>query len=134
VFRKISGIIVNVALHDNSSNENLKFSLVLINVYSLYSYRKRHIEHLLTLTDSFTWEELPIRDPDTGYLTKAGYIPVIQRLTKYACLFAYSYFLMQAAFRIVTEHELMLTSGLPFDLSVTTLYVIANTIQVSSTV
>jgi hypothetical protein len=52
-------------------------------IYSHYSYRKRDIEHLLSLTDSFTWEELPTRDPDTGYLTKAGYIPIIQTLATY---------------------------------------------------
>jgi hypothetical protein len=30
----------------------------------------------------FTWEELPTGDPETGYLTKAGYIRLIPSLTK----------------------------------------------------
>jgi len=107
--------------------------IVLINLHSLYSYRKSYIEHLLTLTDTFTWEELPVRDPDTGHLTKAGYIPVIQRVTKYAFVFAMSYYLTQSAYLMVTEHGMVLTSWFPFDLSVTTVYVIANTIQVGST-
>jgi len=54
----------------------------LIEFYSHFIYRKRDIEHLLTLTDFFTWEELPTRDPDTGCLTKAGCIPIIQDLIK----------------------------------------------------
>jgi hypothetical protein len=125
---------VNVALHDNSSNENLKLSIVLTKVCSLYRYRKRHMEHLLTLTDSFTWEELPIRDPDTGHLTKAGYIPVIQRLTKYTFLFTILFHFTQSTFRMVTEHEMILTPWFPFDLSVTTVYVTANIMQVGLTV
>jgi hypothetical protein len=108
--------------------------IVLIHLHSLYRYRKRDIERLLTLTDTYTWEELPIRNPDTGHLTKAGYIPVIQLLTKYAFCFGVGYHLAQSAFLMVTEHGMILTSWFPFDLSVTTVYVIANTIQVGSLV
>ena len=111
----------------------MKIMVVLITLRSLYSYRKRHIEHLLTLTDTFTWEELPTRNPDTEHLTKAGYIPVIQRLTKYAFILGLSYHFTQSAYLIVTDHGMVLTSWFPFDLSVTTVYVIANTMQVGST-
>jgi HKD family nuclease len=111
----------------------MKIMILLISLHSLYSYRKRHIEQLLNLTDTFTWEELPIRDPDTRHLTKAGYIPVIQRLNKYAFIFAMSYKLTQSAYLMVTEYGMVLTSWFPFDLSVTTVYVIANTMQVGST-
>jgi hypothetical protein len=108
--------------------------ILLINVNSLYSYHKRDIEHLFTLTDSFTWEELPTRDPDTGHLTKAGYIPVVQRLTNYAVLFGTIFYFTQSTVRIVSKHEMIFSSWFPFDLSVTTVYVIANTMQVGSTV
>jgi len=69
-------ILVYMALHDNSPKEKLELMILLINVH-----RKRDIELLLTLTDSFTREELPTTDYDTGHLTKAGYIQVIQHLT-----------------------------------------------------
>jgi hypothetical protein len=111
----------------------MKLMTVLISLHSLYRYRKRHIEYLLTLTDTFTWEELPIRNPDTGDLTKAGYIPAIQGFTKYAFILGVSYYLTQSAYLMVTEYGMILTSWFPFDLSVTTVYVIANTIQVGST-
>ena len=123
-----------MALHDISLKENLKLMILLINVTSLYSYHKRDIEHLLTLTDSFTWEELPTRDPDTGYMTKAGYIPAIQRLTHYAVLFGTIFYVTQSAVRMVSNHEMIFSSWFPFDLSVTTVYVIANIMQVGSTV
>lgn len=123
-----------MALHDISLKKNLKLMILLINVSSLYSYHKRDIEYLFTLTDSFTWEELPTRDPDTGHLTKAGYIPVIQRLTNYAVLFGTIFYFMQSTVRMVSKHEMIFSSWFPFDLSVTTVYVIANTMQVGSTV
>jgi hypothetical protein len=111
---------------------NLELSFVLTKVHSIYRYSKHHIEHLLTLTDSFTWEELPTRDVDNGNLTKAVYIPVIQRLTKYAVWFIIFSACMHSTFRIVTERGMTFTSWFPFDISVTTVYVTANIIQVGS--
>jgi len=32
----------------------------------------------MDLTDSFTWEDLPTREGDTGQLTAAGWIPLIK--------------------------------------------------------
>jgi hypothetical protein len=132
VLSNIARYIVNVALHNNSSPENLELSFVLTKVHSLYRYRKHHIEHLLTLTDSFTWEELPTRDVDNGHLTKAAYIPVIQRLTIYAVWFIILFNLANSIFRIVTERGMIFNSWFPFDISVTTVYVTANIIQVGS--
>jgi hypothetical protein len=105
----------------------------IINAVLFYSYRKRDIEHLLRLTVSFTWEELPIRDPDTGLLTKAAYIPAIQRLTKYTAGFLLSFHIVQSTVRIVSNHEMILTSWFPFDVSSSPVYVFANVIQVQST-
>ena len=102
--------------------------------HSIYSYHKRGVQQLLSLTDSFTWEELPTRDPDTGHLTKAGYIQTIQRLTKYSAAFVTSFYFIQSAVRIVSNHELIYTSWFPFDISATPVFVFANLTQVQSTV
>jgi hypothetical protein len=83
--------------------------------------------------DSFTQEDLPNRDPDTGNLTKAGYTPLIQLLTMYAALIKTVFHFTQSAHRMLSKHELTYTSWFPFDISVTTVYVIINTIHVSST-
>jgi hypothetical protein len=101
-----------------------------INVYSRYSYRKRDIERLLSLTDSFTWEELPTRDPNTGYVTKAGYIPIIQKLTKYASAIMFGFHFAQSAVRIVVNHDMMMTAWFPFDASASPLYELMNVMQV----
>jgi hypothetical protein len=99
---------------------------------STYSYCKPDIEHLLGLTDSFTWEELQTREPDTGSLTKAGYIPIIQKFTKYAVGLLISFHIIQSAVRMVSSHDMMLTTWFPFDTSSSPVYVFASITQVDS--
>jgi hypothetical protein len=97
---------------------------------SHHSYRKSEIEQLLSLTDSFTWEELPTRDPDTGYLTKAGYIPIIQALTKNMYGFLIAFNIIQLIELSVMSHDMFLASWYPFDVSESPMYEIANFTQV----
>jgi hypothetical protein len=99
-------------------------------MYSHYSYRKSDIEQLLILTDSFTWDELPTRDPDTGYLTKAGYIPIIQNLTKNVSVLIIVFKTAQITVRAVMNHDMALASWYPFNVSVCPMYEIANFTQV----
>jgi hypothetical protein len=101
-----------------------------MSIFTHYSYYKRDIEHLLSLTDSFTWEELPTRDPDTGHITKAGYIPFIQSLHKYIFVFGFSFHMTQSTVRVLSNHEMILTSWLPFDTSATPVYAFTNIAQV----
>ena len=103
-----------------------------MNLHSPYSYHKSYVDYLISLTDSFTWEDLPIRDPDTGYLTKAGYIPIIQRLTKYTVGIITLFHSTQSTVRIVTSRDMILTSWFPFDTSSTPVYIFANITQVNS--
>jgi hypothetical protein len=102
----------------------------VIHTYSRYSYRKRDIERLLCLTEAFTWEELPTRDPSTGYTTKAGYIPIIQRLAKYSSAILLGFHFVQSAVRVVVNHDMILTAWFPFDASSSPLYELVNVIQV----
>lgn len=95
-----------------------------------YSYRKRHIEYLIRMTDSFTWEELPTRNPDTGKLTQAGYIPIIQTIATYAPLLVYVIHIAPIAVRIVTSREMVFPVWFPFDASVSPVYETANLVQV----
>jgi hypothetical protein len=100
-------------------------------MYSHYSYRKTDIEQLFILTDSFTWEELPTRDPDTGYLTKAGYIPIIQNLTKNMTVWITVFNTVQFTVRILMNNDMIFASWYPFDVSVSPMYEIANFTQVT---
>jgi hypothetical protein len=53
----------------------------------------RDSERLFRLTESFTWDDQPIRDPHTGHCTLAGWIPHLQRVMKYALAFTAFYHL-----------------------------------------
>jgi hypothetical protein len=95
-----------------------------------YSYRKSDIQHLISLTDSFTWEELPTRDPDTGHLTKAGYIPTMQNFAAYIITFGITYHTVHSTVLIVLNHDMPFTNWYPFDPSVSPIYEIAILTQV----
>jgi hypothetical protein len=95
-----------------------------------YSYRKPDIQHLLSLTDSFTWEDLPTRDPDTGHLTKAGFIPIMQNVAAYLVTLTIIYHTVDSTVRIVLNHDMPFTNWYPFDASVSPIYEIAILTQV----
>jgi len=105
---------------------------VLNKYFSHFSYRKLDIEHLLTLTDSFTWDELPTRDPDTGYLTNAGYIPFNQILIRNAAIFGYVHHLIQSTVKIVVNHETIFPVWLPIDATRNPVYGFIIAMQVCS--
>ena len=85
---------------------------------SHHSYRISDIEQLLNLTDSFTWKELPTRDPNTGYLTKAGYFPIIQTLAKNVNAILIAFNIIQFIVRSVMSHDMLYASWYAFDVSV----------------
>jgi hypothetical protein len=105
---------------------------VITDIYYRYSYHKSQIEHLISITDSFTWEELPTRDRDTGHLTKAGYIPLIQKVINYVLAIALTLHVIQSTLRIVLYHDMVFTAWYPFDVSMSPAYEIANLTQVIS--
>jgi hypothetical protein len=82
----------------------------IINIYSHYNYPKRGIEFLIRESYFFAWEELPARDPDTGYVTKAGYIPIIQSPTKYVTPILFAFHDVQSTVRVVMSHDMVFTT------------------------
>jgi hypothetical protein len=76
----------------------------------------------MDLTDSFTWEDLPTRDADTGHLTAAGWIPLIKTYTVRAAVMIVVFHTAQSSIRIATNHETMYTAWYPFDWTVSPLY------------
>jgi hypothetical protein len=89
---------------------------------------------MISLTDSFTWEELPTRDPDTGYLTNAGYISITQKIATRVPILLYTFHLTQSAVRIVTSRDMLMPAWFPFDASVSPVYETVNLVQVIKTV
>jgi hypothetical protein len=94
-------------------------------------FRQHSIERLIDLTDSFTWEDLPTRDADTGHLTAAGWIPLILKYSRNATIAFLCFHIVQSTIRIVTNHETILTVWYPFDWTVSPFYELVNISQVT---
>jgi hypothetical protein len=85
----------------------------------------------MRMTDSFTWEDLPTRDAATGQVTKAGYMPTIDRFSKYAVAFIIIVHALHSAYRIVLYRDMVFTAWHFLDSSVSPIYEIANITQVT---
>jgi hypothetical protein len=86
---------------------------------------------VLDLTDSFTWEDLPTRDTDSGHLTAAGWIPLTLKYSRNAFIGISCFHIVQATIRIVTNHETILIAWYPFDWTVSPFYELVNISQVT---
>ena len=91
---------------------------------------QRSFERAIDLTDSFTWEDLPTRDADTGQLTAAGWIPKMNVFSMRAAIAIMVLHFAQSTVRIVTNHETMYLVWYPFDWTVTPFYELVNISQV----
>jgi len=85
----------------------------------------------MDLTDSFTWEDLPTRDAETGYLTAAGWIPKMNVFSMRAATSIILFHIVQSTIRIVTNHETIFTVWYPFDWTVSPFYELVNISQVT---
>jgi len=93
--------------------------------------RQRSIERAMDLTESFTWEDLPTRDAETGQLTAAGWIPLIMKYSRNAAIALLLFHIVQSTVRIVTNHETMVVAWYPFDWTVSPFYELVNFSQVT---
>jgi hypothetical protein len=85
----------------------------------------------MDLTDGFTWEDLPTRDAETGHLTAAGWIPLIQKYTTRVVVVTIAFHSVQSTIRIVKSHETILIAWYPFDWTVSPFFELVNISQVT---
>jgi len=85
----------------------------------------------MDLTDSFTWEDLPTRDADSGHLTAAGWIPKINVFSMRATIVLGCIHTVQSMVRMVTNHETIYIAWYPFDWTVSPFYELVNISQVT---
>jgi hypothetical protein len=106
--------------------------MTLINRLVLrHRLQQRSIERAVDLTDSFTWEDLPTRDADSGHLTAAGWISLIRKYTWRTTVGILCLHSVQSTVRIVTNHETLLLVWYPFDWTVSPFYELVNISQVT---
>ena len=102
--------------------------------YFYIRLQQQSIERAMDLTDSFTWEDLPTRDADTGHLTAAGWIPLIKTYTMRAAIMMTVFHTVQSSIRIVTNHETLYIAWYPFDWTVSPFYELVIISQVKITI
>jgi len=85
----------------------------------------------MDLTDSFTWEDVPTRDADTGHLTAAGWIQVTTKYIKIRAIVSICFHFVLSIIRIVTNHETVFAVWYPFDWTVSPFYELVNISQVT---
>jgi hypothetical protein len=80
----------------------------------------------MDLTDSFTWEDLPTTNAETGQLTSAGWIPLTMKYSRNAAIAILCTHFAQSTIRIVTNHETLFNAWYPFDWTVSPFYEMVN--------
>jgi hypothetical protein len=111
----------------------LTFSeLYIVDCFLCLRLQQRSIERAMDLTDSFTWEDLPTRDADTGHLPAAGWSPLIKTYATRAAVLILTFHSIQTTTRIVKNHETIVIAWYPFDWTVSPYYELVNISQVQN--
>ncbi|KDR15182.1 odorant receptor 2a-like [Zootermopsis nevadensis] len=122
-------------IEETMKNVRMSFGMAVLSWMHFYLRSNKHeIEYLIHLTESFKPEDFPNRDPDTGNLTMTGYIPRVNKLTKYGWLFVAVFHAIQSALRMTLNRSMIFTTWYPFDASVSPVYEIVNLSQVFASI
>jgi hypothetical protein len=97
-----------------------------------FRFRHEEIGRVMSFTESFTWEELPTTDLETGSLTMAGCIPRTQLFGKFYMQFAMTFHCIQTAIRLalLDNRPLSYNAWYPFNTAVSPTYELVNLTQV----
>ncbi|PNF31032.1 hypothetical protein B7P43_G17935 [Cryptotermes secundus] len=116
-------------------NQTMSYVMFLINFREDpgQTTHKATIQKLLLQTEQFTWEDLPARN-DSGSLTMAGNIPLIQKVTVYLPRIILIPHSIHMLIRGIGSDKLGLDMWLPFDASSSPVHEIIVIMQVYSTV
>jgi len=99
---------------------------------SCFRFNQLDIEYLVHFAESFSLEELPIRDTLTGNIKMSGHIFPVNFLTMFLAAFTTIFHVIQSTLRIVSSRSMIFTTWYPFDASVSPLYEIVNFTQVQN--
>ncbi|KAJ4437200.1 hypothetical protein ANN_17335, partial [Periplaneta americana] len=92
------------------------------------------LERLFRLVETFTWEDMPLNDTETGELTMAGWIPRIEKFIKRLVTFSTAVHIIQSFVRIFTSNNMMFDTLYPFEVSGSPIYEIILMTQFLATV
>jgi len=96
--------------------------------------QQRSIERAMDLTDSFTWEDMPTRDAETGHVTAAGWISFNMKYSVPVAIAVLCFHIVQSTIRMVKYHETIIAAWYPFDWTGSPFYEMVNLSQVTISV
>jgi hypothetical protein len=100
-------------------------------IHLLYSLCRGKFDHLIRLTEQFTWEDLPVTDPEYEETTMAGWIKKTQIIAKHVYVICLGFHFSQSTYRILSFREMVFPSRYPFDTTASPAYEIIVFCQVS---
>ncbi|PSN58269.1 Odorant receptor 88 [Blattella germanica] len=106
-------------------------ALVIIPFNFCFRFQMKDFEQLTKMTELFTWEELPTKDPDSGEITSAGLVAPLRKLVKYSFIGGITGHTFQCLYRIIWNHELIFVIWSPYDWQVSPAYEITNVMQMA---
>ncbi|XP_023717009.1 odorant receptor 2a [Cryptotermes secundus] len=131
----VASSFMDVYVNRNNFEEVMKsirvfLAIIFVTVMDIsFRFRKHDMNHLITLTEYFTWEELPAIHPDTGYATHAGLVPKIPVIVKYMMVFIAVFHGTQCIVRMIISHDMIYSKWYPFDATVSPVYELVNLSQ-----
>ncbi|KAJ4437197.1 hypothetical protein ANN_17332 [Periplaneta americana] len=79
-------------------------------------FQMKTLKRLFCVIESFTWENMPLIDEETGKMTMAEWIPRIEKFVKRSLSFALALHIVQASVRVTTTDEMIYNTMYPFDI------------------
>ncbi|XP_033606628.1 uncharacterized protein LOC111862426 [Cryptotermes secundus] len=118
---------------ESMKNVRLLFAMAFVSwIHLSLRFNKAKIEYLLHFTDTFTWEEMPTRDPETGSTTMAGSIQRTQTILKYVAIFMFTFHGIQSSLHMWKNHDMVFDTWYPFQVTNSPVYEVINVIQFSA--
>ncbi|PSN35840.1 Odorant receptor 89 [Blattella germanica] len=100
--------------------------LVIVPFNFCVRFQLKKFENVIEMTEGFTWEEMPFKDPIMGTLTSAGMLPLIWKIIKYGFMTMGYGHLIQSFYRIIVNHELMFRTWCPIDCHASIVFEVTN--------
>lgn len=89
------------------------------------------LRRLFSLVESFTWEDMPLIDDETGEMTMAGWIPRTERFMKRFVSLSVVAHMTMSLVRVTTTDKMIYDTWYPFEISKSPMYEIILMTQVN---